>query len=80
MKKAGLPKFTQEPIIHVDATPDKEYPLRILRAHRENCNVKWVCAVDEKLNTHPLLVRMNKACDKRAEFLDRAIKILEGKN
>lgn len=30
-----------EPIIGIDATPDAEYPLRILRAHRENCHVQY---------------------------------------
>jgi len=72
--KSRLPKITQEPIIYVDATPDKDYPLRILRAYRENCNCKWEST---EQNPHPLLVEMNKANDKRAQLLDNAIKILE---
>lgn len=28
-------KLTQEPLQHVDGTPDIEYPIRILRAHRQ---------------------------------------------
>jgi len=36
-----LPDITQQPIEHVDGTPDNLYPLRILRAYRENCNCMW---------------------------------------
>jgi len=78
MKENGLPKFTQEPIRHVDATPNKEYPLRILRAHLANCNCKFVCT--DESDPNPLLIAMNKANDKRASLLDRAIKILEENN
>ena len=67
-----MPKVTQEPIIHVDATPNEEYPLRILRAHRENCNCKWVAEPQNKL-----IDMMNEDCDKRAKFLDIAISLLE---
>ena len=63
---------TQQGIMVVDATPNEGYPLRILRAYRENCNVKWVA---EPPST--LVDMMNADCDKRAEILDRAIAILE---
>ena len=69
----SLPKTTQDPIIHVDATPNDEYPLRILRAYRENCNCKW-----ESHRRVQLTDMMNADCDKRAKVLDRAITCLEG--
>ena len=66
-----FPKLTQEPIISVDATPDDGYPLRILRAYRENCNCKW-----EATPASWLYEQMNKDCEKRAVILDRAISVL----
>ena len=68
-----LPPVTQQPIIHVDGTPDDEYPLRILKAYRENCNCKWVITNNESV----FVKIMNEACDKRVKILDRAITILE---
>ena len=70
--ESKLPKISQEPINHVDATPDNGYPLRILRVHRENCNCEWISNVD-----NPIIQQMNQDCRKRAEILDKAIKILE---
>lgn len=67
-----LPETTQQSILIVDATPDEDYPLRILRAYRENCNVKWVAEPP-----NPLVDIMNTDCDKRAEILDRAILMLQ---
>lgn len=67
-----LPPITQEPIIYVNATPDNGYPLRILKAYRENCNCKWI--VDPPSDLYDM---MNGMCDKRAIILDKAIKILE---
>jgi len=68
----ALPKITQEPLIHVDATPDDGYVLRILRAHRHNCDCKWVGT-----GSNALIDVMNEACDKRAKLLDKAISILK---
>ena len=68
----ALPDTTQQPIIHVDATPNEEYPLRILRTYRENCNCKWVADP-----ANGLVDIMNADCDKRAVLLDKAIAILE---
>ena len=72
-----LPKLTKEPLVHVDATPDKEYPLRILRAHRQNCDCNWTdnTAGEEPMN--PLLKTMNEHNKQRAEILDMAIRKLE---
>ena len=63
---------TQEVIQGIDAIPDKEYPLRILKAYRENCNCKWVSGYLDSL-----LAAMNADCDKRAKILDDAIGVLE---
>ena len=71
-KDSMLPDVTQQPIIHVDATPDAEYALRILKAYRENCNCKW--ASDPE---NALIKFMNETNDERARILDKAIKTLE---
>jgi hypothetical protein len=67
-----LPPLTQEPLLHLDATPDSDYPLRILRAYRENCNCRWIANPPSALCD-----AMNEAQEKRAKLLDRAIAILE---
>ncbi len=64
----SLPKTTQEPIIHVDATPNEGYPLRILKAYRENCNCRFVSNYKS-----PVIDLMNADCEKRAVLLDKAI-------
>ncbi len=74
MGKSDKQKYTQESILHVDATPDDEYPLRILRAYRENCNVRWEVSGD--IDSRPYDV-MNEACEQRARILDEAIVKLE---
>lgn len=74
-KENKLPPITQEAILGVDGTPNREYPLRILRAHRENCNCKWVSD-----SPNPLFDVMNEMCDQRAKILDAAIKVLEQHN
>ena len=68
-----------EVLSHVDATPDEYYPIRILEAHRQNCNSKWSSTVtlsgmDEN---NPLIIELNKASDKRAVLLDKAIDVLK---
>lgn len=63
--------------LHVDETPDEDYPIRILRAYRERCDylISSTTLMDgEKEN--PLFVEMNKLQKKRAKILDRAIKKL----
>jgi len=72
MEKTELPEISQEPIMHVDGTPNKEYPLRILRAYRENCNCRWVSDTENSL-----IKTMNEMCEQRAAILDRAIAVLE---
>ena len=74
-----LPQVTQQAIIHLDATPDWEYPLRILRAYRENCNVRWIPSMgtETKHDPNPVFALMNEAQEKRAHILDEAINVLE---
>lgn len=73
----SLPETTQEPILYIDATPNDDYPLRILKAYRTNCNAKWMQQAGEP---NPLLNIMNNLQDRRAEILDRAIALLEGES
>lgn len=69
------PELRPEPLMHVDATPDENYALRILQAHRQNCNCKYeVHGLDK--NGTKFWDMMNEIQDKRAETLDKAIKIL----
>ena len=72
-----LPKLTHQPILHVDSTPDEEYPLRILRAYREGCNCLWSDTTQGTDTENPLLKLMNEHQKQRVEILDRAIAILE---
>lgn len=71
----GQIEFTKQAIIHVDATPDEDYPLRILKAYRQNSNITAASSSDGK--TTPLLDAMNKDQEKRAAILDKAIAKLE---
>ena len=71
-----IPPLTQEPIKHVDATPDEGYALRILRAYRENCNCRWEYIGDSKTSKE-LIEAINHACEERGRILDEAIAILE---
>ena len=65
-----------KPITYIDATPDGNYPLRILQAYRENCNCRWASSTDGQA-MNPLCIKMNDDCEKRAEILDRAIEKLK---
>lgn len=76
--KSQLPKLTEQPVLNIDATPDEDYPLRILRAYRQGCNCQWLEDVDGKEPTNPLLKAMNKDNGKRKKILDEAIKKLSG--
>lgn len=71
------PPVTQEPIMHVDCTPDADYPLRILRAHRENANVRWELTGGFSDEARQAYVDMNEGCVQRAALLDEAIAVLE---
>lgn len=77
VSKMKLPELTQQPILHIDGTPDDNYALRILRAYREECNCRWAESTDGSEPTSPLLRLMNEHCDQRAQILDKAISTLE---
>lgn len=72
----GLPKLTEPVIEFIDATPDDDYPLRILRAYRHNCDVRFATDFDGNCD-HQLFSLMNEHCEQRAKILDRAISLLE---
>lgn len=75
-----LPEMTQESIMHIDSTPNNDYPLRILRAYRANCDVKWsdnTSSAENEKQLNPMLKLMNNHCDERAIILDNAISVLE---
>lgn len=76
VRPAELPPVTQQPILHIDGTPDSGYVMRILRAYRENCNSMWATSTDGSECDNPLLQMMNEMQVKRAELLDEAIKKL----
>lgn len=70
------PELTKQAIENVDGTPDAEYPLRILRAYRQNCDVRWATSTNGECD-NPLFALMNEHCKQRAKILDNAISILE---
>ena len=72
-----IPKLIQQPIIHVDATPDEDYQLRILRAYRQNCDCMFAEDTSGNEPTNPILKQMNEDNRKRAEILDKSIALLE---
>lgn len=56
----------------IDATPDGNYALRILRAYRYDCDLRW-----EGQPETEFIRLMNELQDKRTEELDRAIETLQ---
>ena len=75
MNDIKLPDLTKQPLLNVDLTPNNDLPLRILKAYRENCDVRWVTNTNGECD-NPLFDIMNKDCERRAIILDRAIKYL----
>ena len=73
----GLPGLTQQPIEYIDQTPDKDYPLRILKAFRQHCGCNWEThGLDEAQRR--VYDMMNDDNIKRAWLLDKAIEKLAG--
>jgi len=71
---------TTEAILHVDATPDADYPLRILRAYRHNCVLRWsskTLGYPDSEENNPIIIALNEMQDKRLDLLDKAIATLE---
>jgi len=66
-----------EPLPLIDATPDDQYPLRILRAHRESCDYRWGSGEGWADSEKQRFNEMNQKSDERSTILDRAIAILE---
>lgn len=66
-------RLTKQPVMYVDGTPDKDYPLRILEAYRKNCDVRWVSQDTD----NELFAIMNEHCEQRAQVLDQAIALLK---
>lgn len=73
MKCHQLPKFTEQAVEYIDATPDDNYPMRILQAYRQRCDCQWAEDTDGGEVKNPLLKSMNEMNNKRAEILDKAI-------
>ena len=62
----------------VDATPDEDYPLRILRGHLQEAEgSRWTDNTVAREPTDPLVIRLNHDCQLRAAVLRRAIATLE---
>lgn len=64
----------------VDATPDQNYPLRILEAYRQDCDTRcsMTTTFDGVPETNPLIAKMNADQERRAVILDGAIALLRG--
>lgn len=71
-----LPLISQQKVLQVDATPNPNYPVRILKAYRENCDMKWTTTGMNK-DSATIWEAMNFHQSKRAKILDRAIAVLE---
>ena len=76
MIKLNKAYFNKEEVRHIDSTPDSEYPLRILRTYRENCNIRISDSATGETKDI-VYQQMNDAQIERAKILDRAIEILE---
>lgn len=66
----------QQEFLHIDATPDENYPLRILQAYRRLCDYKWSDSSDGIVENNVLVKTMNDLQEKRIVLLDRAIALL----
>ena len=71
--KNKWPELLQEPVRYIDATPDDNYPIRILQAYLDNCNCKWSDNTIGDEPQNPLLKYMNELSDERAKILSKAI-------
>ena len=63
-----VPGLTYHEIHHVDATPDDEYPIRILEAYRQECDCHY-----EANPPSQLWEMMNEHNKQRIAILDKAI-------
>lgn len=67
------------PILHIDATPNADYPLRILRAYLAESDGRYSATTNQGENSPvPVwMAAMNAAQVERAKYLRDAIGILE---
>ena len=69
--------LTRAPVVWLDATPDADYPLRLLRAHRESHTVRWAQAIDGDEASARAVERIEQDQNDRVRYLDEAIRVLE---
>jgi len=62
---------------HIDATPDGNYALRILRAYRESCGMRYATNTQDIHDDDPFICMLNDLQRSRAKELDDAIDVLE---
>ena len=63
-------------IVHINISPTPDLAIRILKAYRENCNLRWSTSSNELVDNE-FTKKMNDLQDQRAKLLDKAISILE---
>ena len=64
-----------EPRLSVDATPDDDYPIRILGVYLQNTGLRWEYEGCDK-ELQQIYDAMNEAQEKRAKILRQAIATL----
>jgi hypothetical protein len=71
---------TRKAFKYVDATPDENYPLRILQAYRDDCDVLWssTSLFEDVEENNPVMDALNNMQKARAKILDKAIAKLKG--
>ena len=63
--------------MHIDATSDEDYPLRILRAYYRDTLARTSHNTAGNTPQNPVFIMMNQHQAERAQILDRAIRLLE---
>ena len=76
-----MPIMDYKANFHFDITPNTEYPIRLLKAYGENCNVKFANEIDTNGNPilvdQPLFLMMNELQKKRCDLINQAVNILQ---
>ena len=75
-KQMSRPELNKQPLPYVDATPDENYPIRILQAFLHDAGCDWEVhgLSEEKSKIYDL---MNEHQKERRILLSRAIKVLQ---
>lgn len=72
------PKYGNKiPTYHVNATPDDEYPIRLLQAYRNDCDLPWITHPTDSEGSKALAKIMNEHQQQRAVILDKALEKLK---